>query len=103
MSCRITSVAGAILDYMSNRQRIERTVLSAVALGCGAICVVAAIVLGTGAAAGMQDALLITVWVSGIIGLATSVAACRVESDSTEDPAYFTSIVRGLRKEWQRS
>ncbi|MDQ3627541.1 MAG: hypothetical protein M3419_01735 [Actinomycetota bacterium] len=87
---------------MSNRQRIERNLLSAVALGCGAICVAAAVALGTGAVAGVQDALLVIVWVSGIVGLATSVAACRVEDDSTEDPAYFASIVRGLRKEWQR-
>jgi len=87
---------------MSNRQRIERNLLSAVALACGAICVAAAVVLGVGAVAGMQGALLVTIWVSGIIGLAMSVAACRVEDDSTEDPAYFASIVHGLRKEWQR-
>lgn len=81
---------------------MERTVLSALALGCGAICVVAAVVLAAGAAPQMHDILLITVWVSGILGLATSVAACRVEDDSTEDPAYFASIVHGLRQEWQR-
>ncbi len=88
---------------MSNRQRIERNLLSAVALGCGLICVVVAVVLQSGVGNGIHGALLGTVWVSGIIALATSVAACRVEDDSTEDPAYFASIVRGLRKEWQRS
>lgn len=87
---------------MSNRQRFERTLLSALALGCGGVCVAVAIVLATGSAGGVEDALLAVVWVSGIVGLATSVAACRVEGDSTEDPAYFASIVRGLRKEWQR-
>ncbi|CAN5362940.1 MAG: hypothetical protein H0V13_08920 [Nocardioidaceae bacterium] len=88
---------------MSNRQRIERNLLSVLALGSGVLCVVAAVVLVTGAGNGIHGVLLGTVWVSGIVGLATSVAACRVEDDSTEDPAYFASIVRGLRKEWQRS
>lgn len=87
---------------MSNRQRFERTLLSVLALGSGVLCVVAAVALVTGAGNGIHGVLLATVWVSGIFALATSVAACRVEDDSTEDPAYFASIVRGLRKEWQR-
>jgi hypothetical protein len=88
---------------MSTRQRVERRLLAAIAAGCALVCVLAAVALVTGLLYTMHDRVLLTVWISGILGLATSVAACRIEDDSTEDPAYFASIVEGLRKEWQRS
>lgn len=88
---------------MSTRQRVERNLLAGVAAGCALVCVLAAVALVSGLLYTMHDGVLVTVWISGILGLATSVAACRIEDDSTEDPAYFASIVEGLRKEWQRS
>jgi len=88
---------------MSTRQRVERTLLAGIAVGCALVCVLAAVSLVTGLLYTMHDSVLLTVWISGILGLATSVAACRIEDDSTDDPAYFASIVEGLRKEWQRS
>lgn len=88
---------------MSTKQRVERTLLVAIAIGSALVCVLAAVALVTGLLLTMHDRVLVTVWISGIVGLAASVAACGVEDDSTEDPAYFSSIVRGLRKEWQRS
>jgi hypothetical protein len=88
---------------MSSKQRVERTLLVAIAIGSALVCVLAAVALVTGLLPTMHDRVLITVWISGILGLATSVAACRIEDDSTDDPAYFASIVNGLRKEWQRS
>jgi hypothetical protein len=88
---------------MSTKQRLERTVLVGLAVASALVCVVAAVALVTGMLETMHDRVLVTVWVSGILGLATSVAACRIEDDSTDDPAYFSSIVHGLRKEWQRS
>jgi len=44
--------------------------------------------------------LLVTLWATGLAGFGLSIAACRVEDDSIEDPHYFGSIVRGLRAEW---
>lgn len=88
---------------MSTRQRLERTLLVGLAAGCALVCVLAAVALVTGLLYTMHDSVLVTVWISGIVGLSASVAACRIEDDSTEDPAYFASIVEGLRKEWQRS
>ena len=46
--------------------------------------------------------LLATLWGCGLAALVATVAACRVESDSTDDPEYFASIMQGLRTEWQR-
>ena len=88
---------------MSSRQRVERTLLAGIAASCALVCVLSAVSLVTGLLYTMHDSALLTVWISGILGLATSVAACRIEDDSTDDPAYFASIVEGLRKEWQRS
>jgi len=88
---------------MSRRQRVERTLLIGIAVSCALVCVLAAVALVTGTLLTMHDRALLTVWISGILGLATSVAACRMQDDSTDDPAYFASIVEGLRKEWQRS
>jgi hypothetical protein len=92
-----------MLTDMSTRQRVERNLLAGIAVGCALVCVLAAVALVTGVLYTMHDRVLVVVWISGILGLATSVAACRVEDDSTDDPAYFASIIEGLRKEWQRS
>ena len=51
---------------------------------------------------GPTSALLAALCVSGIGALLLTVAACGIEDDSTEDPAYFSSIVEGIRAEWQR-
>ncbi len=88
---------------MSRKQRVERTLLVSVAVSCALVGVLAGVALVTGLLLTMHDRVLVTVWVTGLLGLATSVAACRIEDDSTDDPAYFASIVEGLRKEWQRS
>lgn len=88
---------------MSQKQRVERTLLVVIAIGSALVCVLSAVALVTGLLLSLQDSVLVTVWVSGIVGLLASVAACRFEDDSTEDPAYLLSIIEGLRKEWQRS
>lgn len=88
---------------MSSKRRVERTLLVGVAVGSAVVCVLAAVALATGFLLAMHDRVLVTVWISGLVGLAASVAACRFDDDSTDDPAYFRSIVEGLRKEWQRS
>ena len=85
---------------MSKRQRIRRTTLAAVAAGLGAGWLVAVSLVVTGAVA-PSSALLASLWVSGIGALVLTVAACVVADDSTDDPAYFASIVAGLRAEWQ--
>ena len=77
--------------------------LAGIAAGCALVCVLAAVSLVTGLLYAMHDSVLLTVWISGILGLLSSVAACRFEDDSTEDPAYLLTIIEGLRKEWQRS
>jgi len=86
---------------VSRRQRIRRTTLAALAAGFGATWVVAVALVVTGSV-GPGSALLIALWASGIGALALTVAACGVADDSTDHPAYFTSIVAGLRAEWQR-
>ena len=85
---------------MSQKQRVERTLLVGIAIGSALACVLAALALVTGV---LQEGVLVTVWIGGILGLLSSVAACRFEDDSTEDPAYLLTIIEGLRKEWQRS
>jgi len=82
---------------------VERTLLVATAIGSALVCVLSAVALVTGLLINVQEGVLVTVWISGILGLLSSVAACRFEDDSTEDPAYLLSIIEGLRKEWQRS
>jgi hypothetical protein len=84
---------------MSQKQRVERTLLVGIAIGSALACVLAAVALVTGV---LHEGVLVTVWIGGILGLLSSVAACRFEDDSTEDPAYLLTIIEGLRKEWQR-
>ena len=74
---------------------------AAIACVCGAVFLTSASWLTVGGFADI-DALLIAVWGSGLACLGFVVAACGVEDDSTDDPAYFASIVQGLREEWQR-
>ncbi|MBA2531359.1 MAG: hypothetical protein H0V23_04530 [Nocardioidaceae bacterium] len=86
---------------MSTRQRVRRTLYAAIACVCGAVFITSAGWLTIGGFSDV-DSLLIAVWGSGLASLGFVVAACGVEDDSTDDPAYFTSIVQGLREEWQR-
>lgn len=88
---------------MSRLQRVERTALVGIAICCALVCVLVALALVMGLLASLYDEALVTVWISGILGLGASVAACGIADDSTDAPAYFTSVVKGLRKEWQRS
>ncbi len=87
---------------MSRQQRIRRTTLGLLAscsAGVWLLSVVTMLMHPTGFDTGMVMA---AVWVSGLGALALTVAACRVADDSTDDPAYFGSIVEGIRAEWQR-
>jgi hypothetical protein len=88
---------------MSGLQRVERTALVGIAVVCALVCVLAALVLVAGLLVTIQDGVLVAVWVSGIVGLGASVAACSIADDSIDAPAYLTSVLQGLRKEWQRS
>jgi len=69
---------------------------------CAGVWVAALALLLTGAEPGGSPMLLATLWGCGLAALVATVAACRVESDSTDDPEYFASIMQGLRTEWQR-
>ena len=86
---------------MSRRQRIRRTALAALAAAFGAAWMLAVSLVVTGSV-GLSSALVAALWVSGIGALLLTVAACGIEDDSTDDPAYFSSIVQGIRAEWQR-
>jgi hypothetical protein len=86
---------------MSRRQRIRHTTLAMLASASGTICVLGVSLIHIGAVA-LEPTVLAVLWLTGLGALVLTVAACRVEDDSTDDPAYFTSIVAGLRAEWQR-
>jgi len=86
---------------VSRRQRIRRTTLGALATGFGAAWFIAVSLVVTGSVP-LGSAVLAALWVGGIGALVLTVAACGVEDDSTDDPAYFGSIIEGLRAEWQR-
>jgi hypothetical protein len=85
---------------VSRRQRITRAALATVAALCSLLCVLAAVALTWSVLSVGETMLLVTLWASGVAGLGLSIAACRVDDDSTDDPRYFGSIVRGLRDEW---
>jgi hypothetical protein len=85
---------------VSTKQRATRVALAVAATLCGAVCVLAAAALTWSLGPLGETALLVTLWVSGLVGFGLSIAACRVDDDSMEDPHYFGSIVRGLRDEW---
>jgi hypothetical protein len=86
---------------VSTRQRLTRAALTAVAFMCGALCVASAVALSVDAALPVSETFVLAVlWASGLVGFGASIAACRVEDDSTEDPRYFGTIVRGIRDEW---
>jgi hypothetical protein len=98
--CRIKNPPGVILIFVSTRQRIRRAALAVVATLCGVLCVFAAAALTWSIVPIDKTVLLVALWVSGLAGFGLSIAACRVEDDSLEDPHYFSSIVRGIRSEW---
>ena len=79
---------------------MTRAALICVAVVGGTLCVAAAVALSVDALPLPESVLLVILWVSGPVGFGASILACRVEDDSTEDPHYFGSIVRGLRDEW---
>ena len=79
---------------------MTRAALISVAFVGGTLCVAAAVALSVDAIPFRESIVLGILWASGLIGFGASIAACRVEDDSTEDPHYFGSIVRGLRDEW---
>jgi hypothetical protein len=85
---------------MSRRQRVTRAALATAAALCGLLCVLAAVALTWSLLPVRETTLLVVLWTSGVAGFGLSIAACRVDDDSTEDPHYFGSIVRGLRDEW---
>ena len=85
---------------VSTRQRIKRAALAMTAALCGLLCVLAAVALTWQLLPVGESALLVTLWATGLAGFGLSIAACRVDDDSTDDPHYFGSIVRGLRDEW---
>lgn len=85
---------------MSTRQLVTRATLVVVALLCGALCLGSAAALSFDLTPVSETLLLATLWSSGLAGFGVSIAACRVEDDSTDDPQYFGTIVRGLRDEW---
>jgi hypothetical protein len=85
---------------MSRRQRLTRATLAVAATLCGVLCVLSAAALTWAFTPVEETALLATLWASGVAGLGLSILACRVDDDSTDDPHYFGSIVRGLRDEW---
>ncbi len=67
---------------------------------CGLLCVFAAAALTWSLGPIDEPVLHVALWASGLAALGLSIAACRVEGDSLEDPHYFSSIVRGIRSEW---
>jgi hypothetical protein len=85
---------------VSTRQRIRRAALAVSAGVCGLVCVLAAAALTWSLGPIDETVLLAALWTSGLAGLGLSIAACRVEDDSIDDPHYFGSIVRGIRREW---
>ena len=85
---------------MSGEQRRTRATLVVVAVACGVLCVLSAVALTWHVGPPGETALLVTLWASGLAGFGVSIAACRLADDSTEDPHYFATIVRGLRDEW---
>lgn len=87
---------------MSRRQRIRRTTLAALAACCAGVWVAALWLLLAGAATSDSPVIVAALWASGLPALGLTVAACRITDDSTDDPAYFASIVQGIRAEWQR-
>jgi hypothetical protein len=88
-----------ILTSVSRRQRIRHTTLAMLASASAAIWVIGVSLVLIGGTRPDTTALGV-LWLSGLGALVLTVAACRVEDDSTDDPAYFSSIVRGLRAEW---
>ncbi len=87
---------------MSKQQRIRRTALALLATGFGAGWAITVLLVLLHPSGVDLRLLMPVVWVSGLAALVLTVAACRVADDSTDDPAYFGSIVRGIRAEWQR-
>ena len=79
---------------------MTRAALICVAVVGGALCVAAAVALSVDALPLPESVVLVILWVSGPVSFGASILACRVEGDSTEDPHYFGTIVRGLRDEW---
>jgi hypothetical protein len=79
---------------------VTRATLAVAATLCGAVCLLAASALTWSFGPLGETALLVTLWVSGLGGFGLSIAACRIDDDSMDDPRYFGSIVRGLRDEW---
>lgn len=70
-------------------------------LGCGVAFTVLVLVSASGHAAG-GTWLVAGLWGTGLTALLGAFAACRVDEDSTDDPAYLSSLASGLRSEWQR-
>jgi hypothetical protein len=77
-----------------------RAALAVAAALCGALCLLSAAALTWSLGPLGETALLVAMWVCGVAGFGLSIAACRVDDDSMDDPHYFGSIVRGLRDEW---
>ncbi len=86
---------------MSAQQQSQRTVLAALTLAC-VLCFAGSSALLVGHYPVSPGILLPAIWLSGLAALALGVAFCNVPEDSTDDPAYFSSIMHGLRAEWQR-
>ncbi len=69
---------------------------------CGLIFLAGAMMMLTGT---MPLGFVLTstlLWATAPAALSLAVLACRVADDSIDDPAYFSSIVEGLRSEWHR-
>jgi hypothetical protein len=88
---------------VSTRQRITRAALATAAALCGLLCVFSAVALSWRLLPVAESTVLVALWASGVAGFGLSIAACRVDDDSTDDPHYFGSIVRGLRDEWHHN
>ena len=86
---------------MSTRQRVERTLFGACALASAAVLVV--LLVGLVASETRAEVWAsVTLWVSAVATLVFTIAACRVDDDSTGEPGSLHVMVDGLRNEWRR-
>ena len=85
---------------MSPRHRVERGALFCAAIALAVVC--AALVLASASGGAPEGWLVASLWGTGLAALLCGFAACRVDRDAGDNPEYFASLGRGLRKEWQR-
>lgn len=86
---------------MSTRHRVERGALFCAAFTLAAVC--GALVLASASGDAPEGWwLAASLWGTGLAALLCGFAACRVDRDAGDNPEYFASLGRGLRKEWQR-